>query len=222
MNLKFNLSKLRFVIQLLYLILFIFGLLSNPIIFLLIIISSIILGPVFCGWLCFVGFYQDVLRYIGSIFRKEPLVINENIQKYLKYSRYLLLIGTVTLGGLFLFPSQVWFKFSQLVTGKVVIDLAFYSIVILGLFSLVSNRLFCRYFCTFGAKLGLYGLFRVITINRDDSCISCKCCAKTCLMGISVDTINSLANPNCVNCLKCVEVCPKSSLKLGFRRYTNP
>lgn len=219
---KNKISILRFLCQLLYLSIFIISILSKNLVFMFITITAIFIGPVFCGWMCFVGFYQDCLRYIGKFIKKEPFEIDEKFHKYLKFSRYILLIGVLTVGGLFLFPGRVWHNFSQLVKGHAVIDVTLYFLIALGILSLFTNRFFCRYFCTFGAKLGLYSLLRPITINRDDTCISCKLCSKECPMHIQVDKINSLVNPNCINCLKCVECCPKKNLKIGLRNYLKP
>ena len=190
--------------------------------FIFITITAIILGPIFCGWMCFVGFYQDCIRYLGKFIKKDPIEINEKIHKYLKFSRYILLIGAIAIGGIFLFPGQVWHNFSRMIKGHIIVDITLYAILFLGIISLFTTRFFCRYCCTFGAKLGLYSLLRIITINRNDSCISCKQCSKECPMHIKVDKINSLVNPNCINCLKCVEICPQKCLEIGLRNYGKP
>jgi polyferredoxin len=222
MKIRNKISILRFIAQLSYLCLFVAGVLSKNYVFLFINISAILLGPIFCGWMCFVGFYQDVLRYLGRFIKKEPFEIDEKIHRFLKYSRYVFFAGAIAFGGLFLFPGNVWHKFSLLIKGNSSLDAALYFIIILGIFSLFTKRFFCRYFCTFGARLGLSSLLRPITINRDESCISCKLCSSECPMHINVDKINSLMDPSCINCLKCVECCPKNSLKINFRNYLKP
>lgn len=219
---KNKISILRFICQLLYLAIFIAGIISKNFVLIFITATAILLGPIFCGWMCFVGFYQDILRYIGTFIKKDPLELDEKFHKYLKYSRYIILLGAITVGGLFLFPGKVWYNFSQLIKGHALVDATLFFIIALGVLSLFSRRFFCRYFCTFGAKLGLYSLLRPIAINRDNSCISCKLCSNECPMHIQVDKINSLVNPNCINCLKCLECCPKKSLKIGFRNYRKP
>ena len=215
-------STARFISQIIYLGIFVAGVLSHNFIFLFINITAFLLGPIFCGWLCFVGLYQDSLRYIGQFIKKDPVEIDEKFHKFLKYSRYVIFFGALTAGGLFLFPGKVWDSLQHIIKGKIQFDVAFYFLIALGGLSLFTKRFFCRYFCTFGARLGLYSLLRPITINRDDSCISCKICNRECLMRIDVANSNSLADPSCINCLKCVESCPKKSLKLGIRNYLKP
>lgn len=220
-----HISNLRLLAQLTYLGIFIAGVLSRNYLMLFITISAILLGPIFCGWMCFVGLYQDMARRLGSLIKKEPFELNDKIHGILKYSRYLILLGSITIGGIFLFPGKAWGSFASLVKGHVKIDDAFYFLIVLGILSLFTRRFFCRYLCTFGAKLGLFSLLRPITINRKDSCISCKLCSTQCPMKIEVDKINSLGIPNCancINCLKCVESCPNNSLRVGVRNYLKP
>lgn len=219
---NYKISILRFIIQTTYLAIFIAGILSQNYVMLFITVTAILLGPIFCGWMCFVGLYQDICRYLGKFIKKEPIELPEKIHGALKYSRYFLFVGSLTIGGMFLFPGKVWGNFAGLMKGHPTINAAFYFLIMLGILSLFAKRFFCRYFCTFGAKLGLFGLLRPITINRSESCISCKACSKECLMNIQVDKINSLANPNCINCLKCIECCPNNSLKIGLRNYIKP
>lgn len=219
---KKNLYLLRFIAQIAYLGIFVAGIISHNYIMIFITVSAILLGSVFCGWMCFLGLYQDFFRYLGEFIKKEPIEPDARIHNFLKYLRYIILIGAITIGGLFLFPGEVWGNFASIIKGHVEINYAFYFLIALGVLSLFTRRFFCRYCCTFGAKLGLFSLLRPITINRKDSCVSCRRCAKECLMNINVNEINSLANPNCINCLKCIEICPNNSLKIGFRNYLKP
>lgn len=219
MERKNIISIYRFLTQLLFLGLFVAGVISFKFLMIPIILISVILGPFFCGWMCFVGFYQDICRYIGNFVFKKPLEPSIKLQNVLKYSRYIILLLAVTIGGIFLFPQKVWGNFAGILKGNVSFNFAFYFLIFLGILSLFTKRFFCRYLCPIGAKLGLYSLLRPITINRKDSCVSCNLCSKECPMGIQVDKINSLASPNCINCLRCIEACPNGGLKFGFRKY---
>ncbi len=209
----------RLITRLAYLILFFVGISSNNLVLLFITITAFLLGPIFCGWMCFFGFYQDILRYIGSFIKKEPFEIDERIHKYLKYFRYIVLAGTLTVGGLFLFPDEVKTHFSQLLKGRVLVDGILYFLIILGVISLFTRRFFCRYLCMDGARLGLYSLLKPITISRDSACVSCNLCRKNCPMKIKAAEIVDLANPNCISCLTCVGCCPKNSLKVKPKNY---
>lgn len=217
-----KIQVLRFFSRLIYLAIFITGILSKNLIMIFISVTAVLLGPIFCGWMCYTGFYQDIARYIGSFIKKEPLDFSKKTHKKLRYLRYIGLFAGLILGGIFLFPEKIGHSLALLLKGHAVFNLAFYFLIALGILSLFTSRFFCRYCCPFGAKLGLYSLLRPITINRKETCTHCGSCTKACPMGIEVDKINSMANPNCINCLNCVENCPQRSLKMGFRNYLKP
>ncbi len=220
---KKYISSFRIISQLAYLCLFISAVVSRNIIFTFALICAGLLGPIFCGWLCFFGFYQDVLRYVGKLIKKDPIEIDEKIDKYLKFSRYLVLVGIVSFGSFFAFPDEMKHSLAATVKGHVHLNIAFYAVFILGVFSLFTKRFYCRYLCTFGAKQGLLSLIRPLTIKRNaKNCINCKICSSECSMHITVHSSNNLANPNCINCFKCIEKCPRNSLRIGLRNYLKP
>lgn len=218
-----KITILRFIVQLLYFLTFFVAIISQNLMSLLILASAVLLGPIFCGWFCSFGFFQDVLRYFGQIFKKKPLEVDYKIHKYLRFSRYLILAGVAVAGGIFLFPDDIKHTLFKLLKGHISFNTAFWAFIVLGVLSLFAHRFYCRYLCPFGAKLGLLALFRLFTIKKDSSeCISCKICSSKCPMHIEVDKINNLFNPNCVNCFRCIENCPKKCLKLGLRNYLKP
>jgi len=217
-----KISTIRLIVQIGYVGIFLASILSHNLVMLFITVTAILLGPIFCGWMCFMGLYQDICRYIGRFIKKEPLEIPDKVHNILKYSRYLILAASIVVGGIFLFPGEIRGVTVDILKGHIAFNIAFYGLILFGILSLFTKRFFCRYCCVFGAKLGLFSLLKPITINKNDSCISCKLCSKECPMHIQVDKINSLVNPNCINCLKCVECCPKKSLNVGFRNYLKP
>ncbi|UCE24753.1 MAG: 4Fe-4S binding protein [Candidatus Zixiibacteriota bacterium] len=88
-----------------------------------------------------------------------------------------------------------------------------------GLYPLMGNRVWCRYFCPLAAILGLFqkfGRFRITV--KDDMCISCGNCSTYCEMGIDVrayaQTNVSFKRAACVGCGICAHVCPRGVLKL--------
>lgn len=217
-----KIQVLRFFSRLIYLAIFITGIVSKDYRMLFIITTAFLLGPIFCGWMCFTGFYQDIARYLGRFIKKEPWDFDKKIHNKLRYLRYIGLFAGLLLGGIFLFPEKIGHSLGGVLKGHLVIDTAFYFLIALGILSLVTSRFFCRYCCPFGAKLGLYSLFRPITINRNENCIHCGGCTKACPMGIEVDKINSMANPNCINCFNCIENCPQKSLAIRLRNFLKP
>ena len=153
---------------------------------------AILFGPVFCGWICPLGSFQEWIGKIGhKIFKKKyNHFVPVKIDKVLRYSRYFVLAMTVFViarSGQLLFanidPYNALFKFWSE-------EVATLALVILGLtilFSLFVERPWCKYACPYGALLGLTNKISIFKIRRSkDTCISCKKCNQVCPMNIEV------------------------------------
>jgi ferredoxin len=77
----------------------------------LVAVASIILGRFFCGWLCPIGLYQDVLTRIRKTFRTKHWSFSEKHSTALSQSRYLIiavfLILSVIFGSAIIFGTQL-------------------------------------------------------------------------------------------------------------------
>lgn len=182
----------------------------------IVIVLSLAFGGVFCGWVCPLGSLQEWVGKIGrKIFkRKYNSFIPTGVDKYLRYLRYGVL---------------AWVIYATAVTGKIIFEevdpyyalfnfwsseVALTALVILGLTiigSIFVERPWCKYFCPYGAFLGLGNLIRVFKIRRNPStCINCQACDRECPMNIKVSASNVVRNHQCITCLKCTseQSCP--------------
>ena len=88
------------------------------------------------------------------------------------------------------------------------------QLIILGatlLGSLFIERPWCKYFCPYGALLGVFNKFRIFKIKRSPStCISCNKCTKACPMNIDVAKQGTITDLQCISCFECTSqrVCP--------------
>jgi polyferredoxin len=75
--------------------------------------------------------------------------------------------------------------------------------------SMLVRNFWCRYFCPYGALLGLAALASPLRIRRDrDLCIDCGKCAKACPSALPVDRLIAIQSAECTGCLECVAQCP--------------
>lgn len=193
-----------------------------------------VFGRFVCGWLCPFGLVQDFLYKI-PFFRKRKLLPGD---RYLKYLKYLLLVGFVILLPLFAvdFVGQgspwfcKWVCPSGTLTAGIPLVLAnkplqaavgwLYAwkvllLVLLLLLSVWVYRPFCRYLCPLGAIYGLFNPIAFYKIKIDtEKCTSCGACQKAC--PFHIPTWQTPNSPDCIRCGDCVKACPHQAVSSGF------
>ena len=179
------------------------------------IFSLVVGGMFFCGWACPFGTVQEWLRHVGKNVTGITIRIPPRIDKYLLFSRYVLLVFT---GWFLLAMYDPRIAFSGFFAGKTGTTVAYAALGAVLLLSLVMDRPFCRYLCLNGALHGLMTMLRIFTIKRDGgTCVGCGKCDRACPMGVEVSIANTIRDPHCINCFSCVSSCSaKGSLAVGF------
>lgn len=188
--------------------------LSQPwgIMALAVIITFVLSGSVFCGWICPFGSLQE---WLGKLSKKIFPWYNKGlkkIDKYLRYLRYVVLLFVAFQT----FRTSAAF-FNRYDPANAIFNIWSDSISMTGyglmvLFFLLSffiERPFCRYLCPLGALGGIFNLFSLIRIKRNpSSCIDCKVCNNSCAMNIRVSNESYVKDTLCNRCMKCVRNCP--------------
>lgn len=98
--------------------------------------------------------------------------------------------------------------------------LALFAAVVAFVVAFIEKRFFCKYLCPVGLLLRFMSAIpfakRYKVRATSEKCIKCGKCNKECLMGITpMEEINEhgvVKDPNCINCLACVSVCPKNAI----------
>ncbi len=87
--------------------------------------------------------------------------------------------------------------------------LAAIVILLIIIFSIFNKNYWCRYFCPYGAMIGILGWASAFRIVRDkNTCIDCSKCTKACPVFIEVEKKNTVYNLECLACYDCVGSCP--------------
>lgn len=182
---------------------------SAFVLMILALLSAILFGAIFCGYICPFGSYQEWIGKLGKrLFpKKYNKVVPVKLDKYLRYLRYVVLAlvvyqtaATATLIFQDVDPYYALFNFFSN-------EVAVAAYVVLGVItalSLIIERPWCKYLCPYGALLGLFNKIRIFKIRRNpSSCISCSKCDKACPMNIPVSKEEIVSSHQCIACHKC-------------------
>lgn len=209
----------RILVQLIFFGICLLGIVSSKQVSDWLLPTTLLVGVLFCGWICPLGTLQDWAYKLGRKLKLPLFRMPYKVQRYLQLSRYILYF-LLTLGVIFT-VLQGTKNLSALMKGK---EIALASLIVLIIFVLVGiffNRPFCNYICTGGARRGLWSVIRIIGIRRDTSrCINCKLCSKSCPMNIDVANTDFVRHPNCIGCMSCLSACPKNCI--SFRHSPKP
>lgn len=191
---------------------------------------AMLLGPVFCGWVCPLGLIldigQSVRKRVAPFIAKRGLELPNGILP--RQTKYAILAGFLGFSLVAQIPLFQIVSPINLVSRAVVftVDSALIALFVLLVIELFAPRLWCRSLCPLGALytlLGQVGRLRV-RVNPDRAGeIRCQRCDVGCPMGIQVMEDYPLAgrpsidHADCTRCGTCVDVCPNSVLSLGFR-----
>ena len=191
---------------------------------------GLLAGNFFCGWLCPYGTAQELCGKIGSLFLKRKLKMPPALQRYLQFSRYILMLALLSLGAQAVAaaaPINSYRSFMALAGGKVVETAALAIMAGFLVIALFFERPFCNYVCSEGIKFGVASLTRLFTIKRNAAtCVNCQRCNQACPMNIQVSAGKSVRNAQCINCFRCIAACPANGTlsygNVGFPRKDAP
>jgi uncharacterized protein with FMN-binding domain len=79
------------------------------------------------------------------------------------------------------------------------------------------ERFFCRYLCPLGAVFSIISKVGIVKINKPKAdCGKCRACTMNCSMGLNLYKGDYAKGGDCINCLKCTEVCPRKNANINI------
>jgi len=199
----------------------------------ILILVALLLGPVFCGFVCPLGLVLDLNQMLRRFFRRHFLRKTKRVEvtrAVPHWTRYLLLgilLGFVLITGIPLF--QALSPINLLVRALVMGSLA--GLVVVGGLMVLEwflPRVWCRALCPLGACYSIVGhkaIWRVRINPKTSGQVRCKQCEIRCPMGIPIMSEytlhghESISHPSCIRCGDCIDVCPNTVLGLRFRSF---
>lgn len=202
------------------------------------ILFGTVLGRFICGFLCPVGWFQQLLHKIPS--RKPGIPRNADhklrLFKYFVLVLFVLALPAFAVDGYGLGSPWFckWICPAGTLEGGIPLVLAneslrmnlgftfWWKMFLLALTiagSVFIYRPFCKYICPLGAVYALFNRFSLMRMELDEnSCISCGKCVRSCPM--QVDVLKNINSAECIRCGRCADVCLTGAIDLKFGKIT--
>lgn len=207
-----------------------------------ILIFCVVIPRAFCGYLCPLGTLIDAFDWlIGRHFKRWH--VEDNPTGLTKppgwvHLKYYLLVGVLitSVGGVLTsgFVSAIpvltrglLFSLGRVQLGAIkgenqlapvgpmfYVSLGLFAVVFL--LSLKGRRFWCRYVCPSGALLSVFNFFRVGERKVESTCINCNKCVEICPFDAIEEDFTTREN-DCTFCQTCGGVCPTQAIKFVTR-----
>ncbi len=210
---------------------------------LVLIAATILLGRVFCNWLCPMGI---LMQLSGRLFwrganGRQRIDGNRYRRLYgLKYAILAFILVAAAFGSLqngLLDPTPTMHRsftvavlpLLDMLTERVYVrphahQFAWLVGALFAFFigmNAVIPRFYCRVLCPLGAFLGVLSRFSLWRIERDVArCTDCDLCLKACEG--ACDPHSALRQAECFTCLNCLDDCPEGALRYAWLPAAQP
>jgi polyferredoxin len=182
------------------------------------IVMSLLLKKSFCGWICPVGTFSELVAKTGRKLFKRHLILPGYADYALRSIKYVLMtfflyiiliqMSTPRISGFFKTPywkvadiKLLIFFIAMSLTTKI-------TLAILFALSLFYRNFWCRYLCPYGGLLGLLSMLSPTRIRRTEAhCIQCGQCTAHCPSMLPVSNSRAINSPECTGCITCVSYC---------------
>ncbi len=197
--------------------------------------ATLLLGRIFCSWICPVGFLLELTDKMRGAMRF--LEIRPRDLKPSRTTKYGVLAAGLVLTAVLAIP-VLGYVYPPAIVGREAHDVvfAFFDRAEMGRFGpwagglswmalllvaiisfevLVSRRWWCRYVCPGGALYSLIGWARPVRVKlQSDRCTQCALCVAACPEGLN--PMKNQMGMECDNCGECVASCGDDALAFGF------
>ncbi|MBI0582811.1 MAG: 4Fe-4S binding protein [Methanomassiliicoccus sp.] len=165
----------------------------------LLLVTALIAGRAFCGHACPLGAAQELL----SVPVKRKVKIKRAWADRVRWGFLVLFVALAVLTTSY--PKYDPFAFFNL-NWALLPAIAFSAIMAASLF---IYRPWCNLLCPFGALASLASRRSVLRLRRNEDCIDCGRCVRTCPTG---EPKAGATMEGCYYCGRCIDVCPKQAL----------
>ena len=201
----------------------------------ILLLYGLLLGRTVCGWLCPLGFIQELCHKLPT-----PKLKKSRVTCALSFFKYFILIALVLM-----IPR--WFSYrsfavpafckylcpagtlegaigllshpanrAELSILNVLFTNKFIFLIVFLFSSVFVFRAFCRFICPLGAIYSLFSKLAIIGVKVEKSaCTDCGRCVSACKMDI-----RRVGDRECIHCGECIDLCPERAISFKAGKIT--
>lgn len=195
-----------------------------------IIITTFFFGRIWCGWICPVGGFSELVsRMLNDRWKIEYRWLPQIQIRYGYLGTYLIVLPALGISACTLCNFITVPRLVEAMSGGFVglafifsaVGLANLSLLLLLGFFANKGRTYCQFMCPIGAldalfnRLGSrFGSAHRIRVDKQ-RCTGCNVCARNCMCGAikMVDKIAIVDQTSCMSCHECVDVCDWNAIE---------
>lgn len=171
------------------------------------LLTTALLGRVWCGWLCPQTVFNDLVELLSGINCTKNSQAAARLVEHL-VSLMISLVIAFVLFCWFMPPQQVAADLLDF-TGNRTMGITFLLLTLFGYLNLtLVKRSFCRSYCPYGrfqAALMDAGTLNLSFLEETrDRCLRCSACVRTCPMAIDIRNGFQI---ECISCGRCIDAC---------------
>lgn len=190
---------------------------SSLILLMTFIVVTLMVGRIFCGWICPLGTLGEWTAGIAHRLGIRRRELPEGMDRKLRWTKYIAMILVVGLAWWLgklawrdLDPWVAWMHLSAGMEGFRERPWAFLTLfgTVIGA-SLFIERFWCRYLCPLGAFLAILQKFSLFKVQRTPAtCIRCSKCDVSCPVQLHPMKTERVTSAECLACGRCTDNCP--------------
>jgi polyferredoxin len=185
----------------------------------LLLITSLFIGRIFCGYACPVGTLQEIIskiKFKSNVKDQKDVQytihIPNNVARIIRWIFFVVVAILAIIWSFALLQLINPFLGYSFFTNPLAITLLvpLITLILISVLSIFIYRPWCRLLCPFGAFASEISRLSLFKLRRTEACTDCGLCEQICPTG---EASESSSKAECYYCNRCIEICPEDAIE---------